>query len=256
MLNSKSIFISEVRKRLAKKRKLKMKNVQVIIDQIPVDKIKYHRQSLLLSYNDFKNNDKYIENFIKEKSYKSIYKRKSLLKRKVITNLLTKKYNNNIPKNLKQSNANSCSSIKKYYLNTPKKTPFQIGHIQIKYYKDYINNSQKKNLSNKLKEESKIQSFSINKYNEKKHVFGKHPMTKNKTITKINKIPKLEYNSIYPRKYCSVIKIRNHMNYFKNKDKKYLENNKSLKIFKPNCYFNKINLEKLSKKVSTNYNSI
>lgn len=247
MLNSKSIFIS---KRLAKKRKLKMKNAQVIIDQIPVDKIKYHRKSLLLSYSDFKNNDKYIENFIKEKSYKTIYKRKSILKRKVITNLLTKKYNNNIPQNLKQNNVNSCSSIKKYYLNTPKKTPFQIGHIQIKYYKDYINNSQKKNLSNKLKEESKIQSFSINKYNEKKHVFGKQPMIKNKIITKINKIPKLDYSSIYPRKNSSV------MNSFKNKDKKHLKNNKSLKIFKPNCYFNKINLEKLSKKVSTYDNSI
>ena len=67
MFHSQSIFISEVRKRLAKKRLLQMKNRPMITDEIPLEKIKYHRQSLLLSYSNFKNNQKIYRKFYKRK---------------------------------------------------------------------------------------------------------------------------------------------------------------------------------------------
>ena len=267
MIIGNSALISEVKKRLAKKRELRMRKIQtVIVDQIPLETIKYHRQSLLLSYSDFKNNQKYIQNFIKEKSYKSIFsKRKSLIIRRVNSNsLLNNKKNNKsnisiILKSKKNIKSNPDNNAKKNSFNTPKKTPFQIHRIKTQLFRDYINISQKKNLSINMKNESNIKSFSINKYNEKKRVFGKKYNIKKRLFNKDNfnnykniinnddlKI-KNNKNNNYTK-----IKINSHTNELISKEKKHLKINKSLKVLNPNCYFNKLNLDKISKKVSIN----
>lgn len=256
MFHSQSIFISEVRKRLAKKRLLQMKNRPMITDEIPLEKIKYHRQSLLLSYSNFKNNQKYIENFIREKSYKSILnKRKRTIKKKNKANLLSHNKNNTFSKTLKFfSNSHSClnmnSKINKKIkiLKLPKKTPFQIHHIKIQYFKDYINNSREKNRSNNMKEESKIKSFSINKYNEKKRIFGKSINKNNKLVLKNNKIAKFYFSNISHKNKSSHNSINYQYNDLNNKEKNELNNNICIKLLKPNNYFNLLNMNKVSKK--------
>ena len=265
MLNSKSIFISEVRKRLAKKRKLKAENLPKILDQIPLEKIKYHRQSLLLSYKDFKNNQKYIDNFIKENSYKSIFcnKKNTIPKnthRNAFQNYIIQSKKNNISKIMKYNITNNSFrnlDIKKTIKNikSPKKTPFQIGHIKSQFLREYINNSKQKNNNENMKEESNIQSFSINKYNEKKKIFGKSSYN-NKILIKKYKIPKFYINDVSQRNNYSHFKIKYRKNNINYEERKILKNNCSLKLLKPNCYFNKINLDKISKIISSYENSI
>ena len=252
MLNISSAFIHEIRKVLAKKRNVK-KNI--IVDQIPLDSIKYHRQSLLLSYNDFhKSNQKYIQKFIKEKSYKSIFhRRKSLIinkKSKSLTKNLNNNNNNNTtnikPKNYTQSSM--YINFKRNNFNTPKKTPFQITHIRNQLFRDFINNSQKRNLNNKIKLETSMKSFSINKFNEKKKVFGSSYNIK-KNIS-MNKDYLYKYkNKKFVRNNSSIksnqkIRIKNHINDLKKKEKKNINIDKSLTIFKQNSHFNKIKLIK------------
>jgi len=263
MDNSKAIFIAEVRKRLAKKRKLQMRKTPKIIDQIPLEKINYNRKSLLLSYKDFKNNQKYIENFIREKSYKSILRKSTIIKKNKINFLtkdsITKNNNNNISKIIKyKSNTLNCNriNIKKNILKIPKKTPFQIGLIKTQYLREYINNSQKNNLNNNIKEESSIQSFSINKYNVRKKVFGKTLSANKKCILRKNKI--FDFNNLSHKNNGSKCKINYQLkkvNNLNKKEKNDFDNN-TLKIVKVNCYFNKLNLNKINKKISTNENSI
>ena len=211
---SQSIFASEVRKRLAEKRIQKMKNSQVIVDQIPLGSIKYHRKSLLLSCDINKNNEEYIEKFIREKAYKSFFKKKKLSTKKIhYSNISSSLYNSNlndnakkIPKRLNKIHSYSCFPIKKNHINTPKKTPFQLSHIKINYFKYFINCSQKNNnLSVKLKEDSIIDSFSINKYNEKKKIFGQI-LKDDKQKNKNKKILKLGLNKTYNRKIVSALR--------------------------------------------------
>ncbi len=132
-------------------------------------------------------------------------------------------------------------------LKSPKKTPFQIGHIKNQYLREYLKNSKQRNLSKNMTEESNIKSFSINKYNEKKNIFGKS--TFNKTMIKKKIKPYFYINDINHRINSSHFKIKYKINEAKNKEKKVLKNNHSLKLLKPNCYFNKINLDKISKKI-------
>ena len=256
MMDSKAMFIAEVRKRLAKKRKLKMKNSLMVTNkiQMPLEKIQYHRHSLLLSYHDFKNNQKYIENFIKEKSYKSIFhKIKNTIEKEKF--LISNNNKNNISNLFKsKNNCHSCSNlnVKKINLNTPKKTPFQITTFKKQYIKEYLDNSRKKNISSEMNDESKIKSFSINKYNEKKKVFGKTKII-NKIFLKKNKVITSDNNNLINRHQSySNFKIKYEI--IRNPheiQKKNKKANKSLKILKPNCYFNKLNLDKIRKKITS-----
>ena len=254
MLNISSSFAHELRKILSKKRKVKQ---NLIVDQIPLDSIKYHRQSLLLSYNDFnKNNQKYIQNFIKEKSFKSIFSRRKSLIIKRKSKSLTKKFNNNNDKsnknktNIKTKNntqSNMYINLKKNKFNTPKKTPFQISHIRTQFFKDFINNSQQRNLNNKIKLGASLKSFSINKFNEKKKVFGNSFSIKRNNS--INNDYLYKYNNKkFIRNYSSIkkshqIRINNHINDLKTEEKKNINIDKSMTIFKHN-YSKRINLLK------------
>ena len=103
-----------------------------------------------------------------------------------------------------------------------------------------------------MKEESKIKSFSINKYNEKKKIFGKPLNMTNSIMIKTNIIKKININDKVNRKNHLHVKIKYDIKDIKNKGKKILHNNRSVKIFKPNCYFNKLNLDKISKKINSN----
>lgn len=252
MLNISSAFIHEIRKILAKKRKVK-KNI--IVDQIPLDSIKYHRQSLLLSYNDFhKSNQKYIEKFIKEKSYKSFFpRRKSLIinkKSKSLTKIFNNNNNNNTT-NIKPKNYTQNSmyiNFKRNNFSTPKKTPFQISHIKNQLFRDFINNSQKRNLNNKIKLETSMKSFSINKFNEKKKVFGNSFNIKRNNSMNNDYLYKYR-NKKFIRNNSNIktnqkIRINNHIKDLKNKEKKNIDIDKSLTIFKQNNHFNKLKLIK------------
>jgi hypothetical protein len=252
MFNISSSFVDEIRKILSKKRKVK-KNL--IVDQIPLDSIKYHRQSLLLSYNDFnENNQKYIQKFIKEKSYKSIFpRRKSLIinkKSKSLTKIFNNNNNNNTT-NIKPKNYTQNSmyiNFKRNNFSTPKKTPFQISHIKNQLFRDFINNSQKRNLNNKIKLETSMKSFSINKFNEKKKVFGSSYNIKRNNSMNSDYFFKFK-NKIFIRNNSSIktnqkIRINNHINDLKYKEKKNINIDKSLTIYKQNSHFNKINLVK------------
>jgi len=254
MLNISSSFVYEIRKILSKKRKVK-KNL--IVDQIPLDSIKYHRQSLLLSYNDFnKNNQKYLQKFIKEKSYKSIFPRRKSLIIKKKSKSLTKNFNNNNNNttNKKSKNFTQSSSmyinLKKNKFYTPKKTPFQITHIRTQLFRDFINNSQKRNLNNKIKLEKSIKSFSINKFNEKKKVFGNSYNIKGNNSMNNDYLYKYKDRQ-FNRNNISIkinqkMRINNHINDLKNKEKKNINIDKSLAIHNINSYFKRIDLVKKS----------
>ena len=75
-------------------------------------------------------------------------------------------------------------------------------------------------------------------------------------MIKKNIIEKLNINDKDNRKKTSHLKTKNIINEYKKKEKRFLHYNNSVKIFKPNCYFNKINLDKVSKKISSYESSI
>ena len=157
--------------------------------------------------------------------------------------------NNNITTNIKSKNHTQSSiyiNFRKNNFNTPKKTPFQISHIKNQLFRDFINNTQKRNLNNKIKLDTSIKSFSINKFNEKKNVFGNSFNIKRNNSVNNDYLYKYKNKKFVKNnnglKKNQIIRINNYINDFKNKDKKNIDIDKSLVIFKHNIHFNKIKL--------------
>ena len=227
MIKINTALISEVKRRLPKNVNPPI-TLEFLLKQKAVEKIEHK------DYNNTNNliNKKIIENFIRNNSSKpfSSLKRKINMRQSIIT---TRK---------KILNLNNIS--KKY------STPFQIQHIKMDYQKQLINkkinkkfpnieiNGNKKNIFDLFKKSKSCSSFFDTKMNNSTIKVGKftyRPDIKYRTIILNNNQNNLFYNE----------KIFRSIN---NDD---LNNNYNstghIKKFKPNCYYNKLHLDKFNK---------
>lgn len=252
------IFISEVKKRLADKRNYKLKTKLIMIDKLPMRNTESQKNSLIISQNESQTNYKYFINFIKEKGYKSAFRKLSNSMKNFLT-YKNKSFSNNsnkintnlikgVPNIIKLYNKqkdNSCQiNIQKYKLINQNKTPFQINHIKNKFLKQYIKFTTKKNSLHYIPNEEDIKSYSINSCGQRIKIFGKaHTLLRN--LSNTNDLLSLHKTSKTLNKLSSDKRMR----------KKYLcksgkdsGGRKYCSILKPNCYYNRINLIKYCSK--------
>ena len=248
------IFISEVKKRLADKRNYKLKTKLITIDKLPMRE-ESQKNSLIISQNESQSNYKYFINFIKEKGYKSAF-RKLNYSMKDLLNYKNESFNNKININLikgvpniiklyNKQKDNACQiNLQKFSFINRNQTPFQINHIKNKILKQYIKSSTKKNSIDYIPNEKDIKSYSINTCGQRKKIFGKtHTSLRN--LSNGNDIFSLHKNSQTLSQLSSDKRLRKI--FFCKKGKEY-SGRKYCKILKPNCYYNRINLKKYCSK--------
>ena len=240
-----------------------------------ITELKIFKVSILLMKKSFIKNNiskserKQIKNFLENKRIKFLKKSLNVHSQNNINKLLNrisdkKSFKSDGLKNMKVQTTLS-SSVKTF------RTPYQIIHLKNKMLKnlfDYSkNNKQNINIEKQFNEEIiNIRSFSTrekNKRNEKlilkeklnlkslswskKYLISKKIMKKNKTLNPVMSSPEpsISYNNFNNNNFLSnknEIPLNEKL-----KDKSNLKLKfKYIKSFRPNCYYNKLNLEKLS----------